>query len=257
MDDQPVLRDTEAVIFDWGGTLCDLSREMETLVACAEGGVAWCQRRGFELPADAVGRLMALPLEWRALTGTPPEYWEYRERDMLREWLDRSGIQGTDDQTLRELSNAFWAPWVQCLDRFDGVLEMLDTLRDRRYVLGLLSNVAAPPDVCEAQLRRLEILPRLHFAEFSSRLGRRKPHATVFTAAMDHVHRFTPGVPPERVLFVGDTPDADVLGPSRFGMRTALVHRARQPSDARPDLQLARIADLPHYLPARPDAPLE
>jgi len=253
MASEPTLRDIEAVLFDWGGTLCDLSRELDTIVACSESAVACCVEDGLALPSDAVDRLMALPLERRALTGAPPEYWEYRERDMLREWLDRVGVHAVTEDRIARLSSAFWSPWIHCLDLYDGALEMLDVLRKRGFVLGLLSNVAAPPEFCERQLRRLGLLERLHFAEFSSRLGRRKPHPSVYDAALEHVRGHLPRMRPERVLFVGDTPEADVGGPARAGMRTALVHAREKPSDVPPDICLDRIADLPEFLPARVD----
>jgi putative hydrolase of the HAD superfamily len=255
MATETTLRDIQAVLFDWGGTLCDLARELNTIVECAESAVARCAKDGLALPPDAVDRLMAMPLERRALTGAPPEYWEYRERDMVREWLERVGVSAVTEDLVDRVSAAFWAPWVHCLDLYDGVPEMLDTLRDRGYVLGLLSNVAAPPECCDRQLRRLGLEKRLDFAEFSSRLGRRKPHPSVYEATLGHVRRLRPQIRPGQVLFVGDSPEPDVIGPARAGMRTALVHTQEVPSGGRPDLHLERIAELPDHLPAHRNDP--
>lgn len=59
----------------------------------------------------------------------------------------------------------------------------------------------------------------------SSEVGFRKPHPGFYRAACVRL-----GLPPGRVLCVGDDPDNDVLGPRRAGLRAILLDRkARRP----------------------------
>lgn len=54
----------------------------------------------------------------------------------------------------------------------------------------------------------------------SSEVGRRKPHPDFYRAACDRL-----GLPPDRVLCVGDDPENDVRGPIRAGLRAILIDR--------------------------------
>jgi putative hydrolase of the HAD superfamily len=64
----------------------------------------------------------------------------------------------------------------------------------------------------------------------SSEVGFRKPHASFFRAACNHL-----GLPPERVLCVGDDLENDVRGAIRAGLSGLLLDRIAQ-----------RPTDLPH-----------
>ena len=54
----------------------------------------------------------------------------------------------------------------------------------------------------------------------SSEVGYRKPHPNFYAAACASL-----GLPPDRVLCVGDDPENDVRGPERAGLRGALLDR--------------------------------
>ena len=69
----------------------------------------------------------------------------------------------------------------------------------------------------------------------SSEVGFRKPHPNFYRAACASL-----GLPPERVLCVGDDPENDVLGPERAGLRGALLDR-----DGRAPVGLTSFCDLP------------
>jgi putative hydrolase of the HAD superfamily len=56
----------------------------------------------------------------------------------------------------------------------------------------------------------------------SSEVGYRKPHPRFYQDACARL-----GLPPGRVLFVGDDPENDVRGPARAGLRGALIDRSR------------------------------
>ena len=68
----------------------------------------------------------------------------------------------------------------------------------------------------------------------SSEVGHRKPHPNFYAAACASL-----GLPPERVLCVGDDPENDVLGPERAGLRGALLDR-----EGRSPLGLISFPDL-------------
>lgn len=248
MSPRTVLTDIDFIIFDWGGTLCHVTRETNAPDRCVARAIEHCRGHGLTLPADAADRLLELYSLCRDRAGSPPHHPELNTAAMLRQWAEQVSMPLSEDGFLERLSTSFWEGWIGCLDCYDGVREALADLAGRGYRLGLLSNVAAVPDVCDRYLRELGILEHLDFAEYSSRVGHRKPHAAAYQAALAQVRGLRPDVGCNRVLFVGDTPENDIAGPAALGMRTALVAPDGSASYASADLRVAGVAELPEYL---------
>lgn len=66
-----------------------------------------------------------------------------------------------------------------------------------------------------------ELVPAAAAHAFSYEVGAAKPDPAMYRAAAEAL-----GVEASRILFVGDTPKADVEGPRAFGMRAVLVERS-------------------------------
>lgn len=100
---------------------------------------------------------------------------------------------------------------------FPDVAEAIGRLRRAGVPIALASNfdsrlrsvVAGLPELAEG----IELV-------ISSEVGFRKPHPDFYRAACARL-----GLPPERVLFVGDDLENDVLGPRRIGASSCLVDR--------------------------------
>lgn len=88
-----------------------------------------------------------------------------------------------------------------------GVAEMLAALPIR---YGVCSNLSA--DYVGALDRFPEISPA--FRVLSCQVGCMKPDPAIYACVIEAA-----GVPPDRILFTGDTPGADIDGPIRAGMR--------------------------------------
>jgi HAD superfamily hydrolase (TIGR01509 family) len=88
-----------------------------------------------------------------------------------------------------------------------GITEML---ADLRHPYGLCSNLSA--DYVPAVFRFPEIRPL--FRILSCQVGYMKPQAEIYRLVIEAA-----GVPASRVLFVGDTPAADIDGPRSAGLR--------------------------------------
>jgi FMN phosphatase YigB (HAD superfamily) len=246
-----VLSDIDFIVFDWGGTLCHVTRETNAPTRCAARAVEYCHVHGLTPPPDAADRLLALYNRCRDGAGCPPDYLELDTAAMLRQWAEQVNLSLPDEGFLQRLSTAFWEGWIGCLDCYEGVREALAVLAGRGYRLGLLSNVAAVPNVCDRYLRELGILEHLDFAEYSSRVGHRKPHPAAYEAAWARVRHLRPDVAYDRVLSVGDTPENDIAVPAGLGMRTALVDPDGDTSDVSADLRVAAVSELPKCLAAR------
>jgi FMN hydrolase / 5-amino-6-(5-phospho-D-ribitylamino)uracil phosphatase len=128
---------------------------------------------------------------------------------------------------------------------YADALQTIEELHTRGYALGLLSN--ADEDFLQAAL----VKGRLRFSviQSSESLRAYKPHPAVFGALCN---RF--GLEPPEVLYVGDSPIADVTGAHRAGLRTAWIRRTETPYPERapqPDLSLDSLLGLLEALPPR------
>uniref|UniRef100_A0AAU2UXF5 HAD family hydrolase n=1 Tax=Streptomyces sp. NBC_00003 TaxID=2903608 RepID=A0AAU2UXF5_9ACTN len=88
----------------------------------------------------------------------------------------------------------------------------------------LASNTDRPERVRLQTLRAAGIADCFDALVLSSALGIRKPDPRFYAAVTEAA-----GCPPENVLFVGDNPETDAVGPETFGMSAVLVSSGLRP----------------------------
>ena len=135
------------------------------------------------------------------------------------------------DLAFAELWDHFGCPeaW-RC---FPDVAPGLRALRDAGWPVRIASNFDGRLRDVAAGLADLDGFANVLI--ISSEVGFRKPHPRFYEAACVSL-----GLPPDRVLCVGDDPENDVLGPERAGLRGALLDR-----NGRCPLGLVSFPDLP------------
>ena len=99
---------------------------------------------------------------------------------------------------------------------YDGVLEMLESL-SQKYSLGVITNGNA--DVNFIGIGRF-----FDFAISSEAAGVAKPHEDIFHQAIRLSKH-----PVENIVYIGDDPRCDVLGPQKIGMRALLYNPSLKP----------------------------
>ena len=107
--------------------------------------------------------------------------------------------------------------WVQSehFELYDDALPVLDFLRERQILIGLLSNSARNLDefvVHHGLLADAVLTSHVH--------GKTKPHDSIFRALLAQLD-----VAPEEAVMVGDTVEDDVEGALAVGMRAVLLDR--------------------------------
>jgi FMN phosphatase YigB (HAD superfamily) len=242
------LGDIDVVLFDLGGTLVDypIPRWPVMVGQCAHAVYDYLvsdEGRRRAPPSDVPDPAEAHARRPRALPGAA---WPHRVMMALRRV-----VRSLSGRTLPRLAEACARPVIAPGHLFDDTLPTLRALRDRGYRLGLVSNTpwGTPGYLWTGQLERFSLAPLLEVAVFSSDVGFRKPDPRIFHLALDRM-----GAEADRTLFVGDTPEADIVGGRRVGFRTALVMRGvREAGSASPaaDLRLESLADLLEHLPPK------
>ena len=97
---------------------------------------------------------------------------------------------------------------------FPGMAQTLAALRGRGLKLGIVSN--GETDFQMRNIKALGLEGMVDAILISEAEGLRKPDAAIFFRAAERV-----GATPEECLFVGDNPEADILGAYGAGMKTA------------------------------------
>ncbi|WP_461247013.1 HAD family hydrolase [Treponema sp. R6D11] len=106
-----------------------------------------------------------------------------------------------------------WEPFFKKIDIFYGVKETLIGLHNSGYKLGLLSDF--PPETKLEYLGISEPWDAVYCSEYSGAL---KPHSLSFTVLADKMN-----LPPEKILYVGNSVSYDVAGAKNVGMKTAWI----------------------------------
>jgi putative hydrolase of the HAD superfamily len=113
-----------------------------------------------------------------------------------------------------------WEPLFTRIAPFPRVRETLETFKQEGFKLGLLSDF--PP---ETKLANMGLDGYWDTVLCSEVIGRIKPHPLPFLELAGHL-----GMPPERILYVGNSVRYDIIGAKGAGMSAAL----RTPSITRP-----------------------
>ena len=120
--------------------------------------------------------------------------------EQLKEKIDRLIYRG-------------WEPFFKEIKLYKHTVELLGALRKAGYKLGLLSDF--PP---ETKLENLNISGIWDAVLCTERYGVLKPHPLPFSELADAM-----ALPPEKILYVGNSHSYDVTGAYRAGMKTALI----------------------------------
>lgn len=227
-----------AVLFDWGDTLFHFAYDEELLAAGWEAGLDTLERDGLPGPDEtaAVFRERYLPLLF-----VPGSVEEVEYPDLIRQLLGGFGVELTDGEldTFLAAEHEAWAP-ARVLGSQTHAL--LDSLRARGLLTGLVSNAFDPGWLLHQDLADMGLAERLDAAVFSSEVGKRKPHPAVFEATLAKLE-----VAPEQALFVGDRRYEDMRGAKELGMTTAQAFWFRADDDERgldPDFEAFTAMDV-------------
>lgn len=147
-------------------------------------------------------------------------------------------FQPTDSRIVKA-SEAFVDRFVQCLQMEEDVPETLAAL-DRRYKLGLVSNLAFSQGVWKA-LEKFGLNRFFNVIVVSGDVGWRKPHPKIFERALK-----TLNVKPSNAVFVGDSLRTDIKGAQDAGMKAIFVKRRpiKETVDIHPDRIIFSLKEL-------------
>jgi 2-haloalkanoic acid dehalogenase type II len=121
----------------------------------------------------------------------------------------------------------------------DDCLATLRSLRAHGLRIQIVSNI--DDDQLDALVPRLGLAPEVDAWTSSEQARSCKPDARIYEVALESA-----GCGPAEVLFVGDSPEHDVVGPRAQGMATALLVADARPGapDGSPDFVIERLGQV-------------
>lgn len=202
-----MLHAVRAICFDLDNTLW----EIEPVLKRAERILAdWLARRYPRIPQRFSPAGM---FEVRAALLAEQPHHAHDLSFLRRETIARCAAEVGYERDMAQEAFAVWLAARNQVEPYGDVIASLDSLK-MRFRLASLSNGNAD----------LEVIGLAHHFEVTlnaGALGCAKPDSRAYTALAEALT-----LEPGEILFVGDEPHADVVGPRTVGMQTVWMNRA-------------------------------
>ncbi len=201
----------KAVVFDIGLTLY---RDVGAAKYSREYFSRFLARQGYEYDPLELDKMFHETRRILVERGGDVEYWDLNVITLM---LARLGIR--NPRLVWEAYKRHVEGVLKGLKLEEGAIDVLEWLRDEKYLLGVLSNMGSH-DIVYKLLERDGLLDYFDVVVSSQMLGWKKPDEKVFWYL---IRVF--GVEPEEIVFIGDDPVADILGAKKAGL--IAIHKPR------------------------------
>ena len=149
-------------------------------------------------------------------------------------------VEDAEGCLVQGATNAFCQEFRNYTRIDENAAEILKQLHGK-YRLGIVSNFAIPECV-QKLLQDHNLDSFFEVTIISAAVNKRKPHQEIFLHAIEKLN-----LDPAEIVFVGDTVDADIIGPKKVGMKTIYIERRPQKEleDNKPDKIIKTLKELP------------
>lgn len=236
------------IIFDLGSTLMYFDGDWEDVVGRGATAMAtFFTRKRIRLDEAALAETFIAERQ----AGRQMAYRTDREvtcAESLQAALEKVGAPLEAFALIPEAARVYFSPEEAAWKAYPDAKTTLKHLFQQGYRLGLLSNATDDPFI-QRLVNRLELRPWLSPTFSSAGLGLRKPLPKPFDLILSRWN-----LPPESVIMVGDTLNADILGAHNVGMRGVLITADESPRNDEhrktiiPDATIAALRELPDLL---------
>ena len=208
------------VLFDAGGTLwysCKTVPEIWQEVLSSQG---------YQLPVEQINKawekvrpLLQIQMDTFETSGVPTKLEEIQRSldGFNRKILKDLGITDKDDILIARLTNGFKSN----AELYPETMRVLEELRTRGYRMSIVSNGVNQ----ESTAQYLGIARYFEAIIGSVHVGFKKPMPEIYHLALSRL-----GIGPEQAIMVGDTWEADVVGPEGVGIKGIHLNRGEEPS---------------------------
>jgi putative hydrolase of the HAD superfamily len=228
---------TEAVIFDWGGTLSVWANvDIEDMWRLA------ARRIAPDREEDLLRRLVAV--ESRSWQRTRTDRRSTRLADLLAEASAEIGAD-VAEAVLEEAAAHHLDTWTPHIRHHPEAADTLRRVKQAGIRVGLLSNTHWPRHFHEHFLERDGLAGYIDVRLYTSEMDRVKPDGRVFDQALAALDVTDPAA----AVFVGDRLYDDVWGAKTAGLKAVWVRNRHTPDfDVAQDATIETLSELPDLL---------
>jgi putative hydrolase of the HAD superfamily len=238
----------KGVIFDLGHTLIHLTRDWNVVaLEGAEAMATWyLKKKHIKIDSDEL--IQAFQAEQAAAYETAQQtQTEISIEQCLRAALEKIGASTTASAFIEAAVKIYFEPEEAAWQAYPDAIETLKQLKEAGYRLGLYSN-ATDDKVVQRLVNRNRLRPLLSPTFSSAGWGWRKPKREAFDLVAQRWQ-----IPPEQIVVVGDTLNADILGAQNAGMHSILAMMNEAPSNEnhrhiRPMAVARTLSELPYLI---------
>jgi putative hydrolase of the HAD superfamily len=168
---------------------------------------------------------------------------------LLKQLLQEQGNLNLSDEVIAKALRSMYAVTQSNWFPEEDAIPTLQTLKDRGFRLGLISN-AADDQNTQTLVDKGDFRPYLEFIISSAAFGIRKPHPFIFQTALDHFQ-----VNANEAVMVGDLLETDILGAHQIGMKSIRITRraikTKNRPKVRPDAVVSTLGEISPLLSAK------
>ena len=229
----------KAILFDWAYTLVDLVSEDDR--AAFLELMRFLKDKDVELPEFELIFGEYQDLFYGLIKESRQTHREVNFETVLRYLFFKFHIEIQDKTNWEKILTVYYNVIHGVRLVYPDVMTTLETLSESGVRMGIISNTTNPEFIKEKELLQAGLSRFFEFTIFSSVTPYRKPHPSIFNAAISRLN-----VKPENILFVGDDLKMDVIGAQSVGMPAAWLNRNGSPlvENITPLYQITSLLDL-------------
>ena len=234
----------KAVLFDWAYTLVDLVDEDDraAFVRLAD----FLHGRGVDLPDFETLFATYQDLFYGLIDESRRTHREACFETVLNYLFFYYGIKLEGRASWEETLVAYYEVIHRVRTVYPDVVCTLESMQEAGVRMGVVSNTTNPKFIKDEERHRTRLDRFFEFALYSSDMPYRKPHPSIFRAAVERLE-----LDVRDILFVGDHLKMDIAGAQAVGMSAAWLNRSGSAltDSVNPDYQLTSLSDLLQITP--------
>ena len=226
-------------MFDWAYTLVDLVRE-DDRVAFLEL-MNFLKKKDVKLPEFELIFSEYQDLFYGLIKESRQTHREANFEIVLRYLFFKHGIEIEKRSSWKDILTVYYKVIHGVRRVYPDVMGTLKYFKESGIRMAIISNTTNPQFIKEEELCRTGLSTYFEFAIFSSTTPYRKPHPSIFNAAISKLN-----LDAENILFVGDDLKTDVMGAQSVGMHTAWLNRGLSElvENITPHYQITSLSEL-------------
>lgn len=169
---------------------------------------------------------------------------EYPIEDFLNDFLAVYNIKLHINECI-EAINEFYTEYRENVFFEDNLYDILKTIKDNGYKIGIISNTCYYDEVMKECFRKAGIYELIDNFTFSYALRLGKPNVKIFKTAIDAMKVIS-----GEAVMIGDKLKSDIKPALELGMKTIWLNNKNEKANDEiiPDLEVSSIGELLKYL---------